>query len=220
LSRLQSKQGFTLVEVMIVVAVIGVLTAVAAATMPGVIRSWKMKDAANRILEDMREAQISAMRVGDYLGISVGGGEQFRQQQMFVVFDVDAGNYSLQHWVDDNDNGVSNPTDGNGLPDSADNITEVYSRNLPTGVSFNSGPATKSACTGSSNISPLGSQSVTFVSRSYPPCNGNPCIRFDAKGAIDSIGNIYVTDGSRTYAINSLRPGFFRLCMTNGSGWN
>ncbi|TYO99933.1 prepilin-type N-terminal cleavage/methylation domain-containing protein [Geothermobacter ehrlichii] len=217
--RGRSEAGFTLIELLVVIGLMAILFGIAGGVMSDQFRRWSLRNAANRVLEDMRAAQMEAIKAGDYQSVPAATGEQFIQQNVFVVFDPAANSYRAELWVDDDGDGNPEATDNNGYPDAADSFTTLLENSLPNGFSFNSGPATTSACSGSSAINPVGSDDVTFSRPNYPPCNGKPCIRFDGRGKVSSVGNIYITDGRRTYAVNSLRPGFFRLCMSDGGNW-
>lgn len=202
--------GFTLIELLVAIGLIAILGGIAIGNFGNMQRGWQLKDATQQVLEATRRVQSQAMQSGDYASSDVpGGGRQFRQQAMFLVFDTDARSYTAWQWIDSNNNGY---------PDAktVDDYTNLFSENLPGGVNFGSGPATKIACSGSSTISQV---LMTFDSPSYYPCENAPCIRFTAKGSIADKGNIYLTNARETWAINSLEPGFFRACRWNGNSW-
>lgn len=211
--RRTRQAGFTLIEMLVVVAMLAILGAIASGSFSSLLRGWRLKDAANQLLEGAREAQSEAMRLGDYTTFNVGSGRQYRQQAVFLVLDVAGRGYQAWQWVDNNDNGY--PDDS-----STDAYTRIFSRDLPRGSSFNSGPATKVACSNGDALDPAVPDTVTFSSKAYPPCSGQACIQFDAQGVIGKMGNIYLTDGEDAYALNSLEPGFFRLCRWNGGAWD
>lgn len=222
---LKNSTGLTLLEVLIVVAVTSIIAGIAVYNFPDMLRSWRLKDAANQMLEDVRDAQNEAMRIGDYVSIDSGANSRrFRQQTVFLVLDAAGGSYEAWQWIDDNDDGGVDATDNNGYPDNGsdeDTYIQIYSRSLPDGVSFSSGPASRSACTGAANtLDPSAPTQITFDNKGYKPCDGNDCIQFDSQGSINDKGNIYLTDDRNTWAINSLEPGFFRLCRWTGNNWD
>ena len=57
-------RGFTLVEILVVIAIIAILTSVAAPSFNNVIKSNRMTSAVNSFLADMRFARSEAMRRG------------------------------------------------------------------------------------------------------------------------------------------------------------
>ena len=208
-----NQSGFTLIELLVVIGMLGIIAGFAVSSLPDIFRSWRLKDAANQILEDVRDAQTEAMRLGDYASVDNAGTRQFRQQAVFLKLDVANNSYEAWQWIDDNNNGYPEAS-------GTDRLTQIYSRNLPEGSSFSSGPALKSACSSSSDLDPASPDKVSFNSKGYPPCDGNNCIMFDARGVINDKGNIYLSDGKNSWALNSLEPGIFRLCRWNGSAWN
>lgn len=206
-------RGVTLIEILIVLAVLGILATFGVSLFRDLLRDWRLKDAAHQLLEDVREVQSRAMKAGDFVNIAVGSGRQFRQQAVFLVFDVNGRSYKAWQWIDKNNNG---------LPEASPNdvLVELFTRSLPAGIDFSSGIASKTACSASDPINPLASHKVTFDTKSYPPCDGNRCIQFDAQGTINDKGNLYLSDNRNSWAINSLSPGFFRLCRWAGNSWD
>lgn len=204
--------GFTLIELLVAIGLIAILGGIAIGNFRNMQRDWQLKDATQQVLEATRRVQSQAMQSGDYASIDVAGGRRFRQQSMFLVFNTDARSYTAWQWIDSNNNGY---------PDEVPNVdyTKLFSEDLPAGVNFGSGPATKTACSGSGTIDPTSQVLMTFDSPSYEPCNDSPCIRFTAKGSIADRGNVYLTNARETWAINSLEPGFFRACRWNGNSW-
>ena len=57
----QSERGFTVIEVMIVIVVMGILFAIASSTWFGVVESRRVGSATNQIVSDLRRAHTSAI---------------------------------------------------------------------------------------------------------------------------------------------------------------
>jgi prepilin-type N-terminal cleavage/methylation domain-containing protein len=205
------KEGFTLIELLIVMAVGAALLFLAIPLFSEAF-SPRLKTSAQNLAEDMRFAQNEAMRQGD----ANPAGGAFRMRKAFVVFDIANNTYSIWRWEDFNGNNIRdagefhpelNPA-GLGNPS---NDRPVRTGRLDSGVYFHiREEVTKSAC-GSSGPAP--GSPVSFHTDAHPPCNGNPCIRFDGKGFIEGLnGAAYLTDHDNSYAISANRAGIFSFC--------
>ncbi len=60
--RLGAGRGFTIIEVLVVIAVAGVLLALATPSMARFVAEWRVKDAANSIIGQLRLARVEAIR--------------------------------------------------------------------------------------------------------------------------------------------------------------
>ncbi|MFI0545982.1 MAG: GspH/FimT family pseudopilin [Brachymonas sp.] len=58
----RSASGFTMVELLVVLAIIGVLMALATPSMSRFVAEWRVKDAANALIGQLRLARIEAIR--------------------------------------------------------------------------------------------------------------------------------------------------------------
>lgn len=62
-SKQQRKaRGFTMVELLVVIAIMGILIAIATPSMSRFIADWRVKDAANTLIGQLRLARIEAIR--------------------------------------------------------------------------------------------------------------------------------------------------------------
>jgi prepilin-type N-terminal cleavage/methylation domain-containing protein len=199
--------GFSLIELLVVTA-IGALLSLLAVPAFFEIFAPRLKSSAHNLAEDLRFAQNEAVRQGD----ANPRGGSFRERKVFVVFDIADNSYSIWRWEDSNGNNVRDAGEfnpdlgGNGGGDGPVRTgsldSRVYFRILP-GV-------TRSACAGSG---PAPGNPVSFPTDPNPPCNGNPCIRFNGRGFIEGLnGAAYLSNENDSYAVSANRAGLFSFC--------
>ncbi len=199
--------GFTLIELLISISVVAVLALFA---VPAFLEIFgpRLKSSAQNLAEDLRFAQNEAVRQGD----SRPGGGGFRERKVFFVFDVENNRYSIWRWEDSNGNNVREAGEFNpDLGGSTGSDGPVRTVDLDSGVYFRiHAGVTKSACSGSG---PVSGSPVSFPADPNPPCNGNPCIRFNGRGFIEGLnGTAYLSNANDAYAVSANRAGLFSFC--------
>lgn len=203
--REDSQDGFTLLELLCVIALIGILLAIGAWGSSSLLRDWQLRRAAQQLLEDLKSAQQHA----ELRGSTTLSSGVLNLQYSFVVFSPATGSYSLFAWRD---------IDGSGAPDSGE-ATLVWQQDLQPGVVFGWGDGIdRKAC---SNPPGAPTTAITFASPDYPPCNDQPCIKFDSQGAsVIGPGTIYLANSAeQSYALSMTRPGLLTLCKWKDSRW-
>lgn len=70
-SKLKPNQGFTMVEILIIIIIVGVLSAIAAPAFLGVLNRNKITDAASKMRGALQEAQREAMRKSKNCGVTI-----------------------------------------------------------------------------------------------------------------------------------------------------
>jgi prepilin-type N-terminal cleavage/methylation domain-containing protein len=205
--------GFTLLELLMAVALLGLLTVLGGGVLLNVLRGWQLRKAANDLLEEVRYAQNLAARQGDY----ARDGGQFVETRTFFHFDVEAGSYRVDRWIDAN---PGNPAKtNNGRPDPGDRVEPLLDwQRLPAGIAFGTAEPARAACGDSGELRP--DRTVTISPGSDPPCSGRPCLRLNRLGFSETgPGAIYLTDGSHSYGLRMLRSGYLELCRHVDGRW-
>jgi prepilin-type N-terminal cleavage/methylation domain-containing protein len=198
-------RGFTLLELLLVLALFGILAGVANWGGRHLVQGWQLRRAGHQLLEDLKSVQGRAERSGS---LAMSGGALV-QQNFFLVFEVAAGRYAALAWQDRNADGVAQA--GEALP--------LWEKSLPPGVSFGPAPGiSRRAC---SNAAGAPGSAISFASPTYEPCRNRPCIKFDRRGfSVIGPGAVYLQDGAQSLAITGTRPGHFTLCEWDGAKWH
>lgn len=202
--KLQRAQGFTLLELLLVVAMVGVLTCMATWGGSHFSRGWSLRRAGHQLLEDLKAVQAQAEMSGS---LTMDSGTLV-MQRTFLVFEPAENSYMAYRWRDH---------DGDGRAETGESV-RLWRKSLPTGASFDySADIDRRAC---SNVVGAPSGAISFSSPDYAPCDDRPCIKFDQNGfSVTGPGGLYLYDGEQTLAITGTRPGHFTMCQWNGQRW-
>lgn len=197
--------GFSLLEMLLVLALIGILAGMANWGGRHLLMSWQAYRAGHQLLEDLKGVQGKA-EMSASLAMSDG---YLVQQVRFLVFDEATSHYAAFLWRDLDQDGYT----------EAEEVEELWQKDLPPGVVFGWSPGiTRRAC---SNAPGEPGAAITFASPGYQPCNNRPCIKFNHDGfSVLGPGALYVHAGAQSMAITGTRPGHFTLCEWDGTRWH
>lgn len=206
-SKLQTghkQHGFTLLELLLVMILIGILASMATWGGKYFVRGWLVRRAGHQMLEDLKLVQARAEMSGS---LTLGNGILIARRT-FLVFDPVAKSYMAYLWQDQ---------DGDGAEEAGE-AEQLWMRSLPPGVSFSwAAGIDRRACSNAN--SPPGS-AISFSRPAYAPCDDRPCIKFDQHGFSDmGPGAIYLSEGEQSLAITATRPGHFTMCEWDGERW-
>lgn len=197
--------GFTLLELLVVIALIALLATAAAWSGAYMARGWQLKRAGQQLYEDLKMTQARAENSGS---LTWRAGTLVLQRS-FLVFTPEQQRYAAYHWVDLNSNSIVEESETSLLSEN----------NLPRGIVFGFIEGVDHRACSNTNSPP--GDSISFSSPGFSPCNSQPCIKFDQNGfSVMGPGTIYLSDGDRSLAISGTRPGHFTLCEWDGERWH
>ena len=190
--EMKNKNGFTLIEVLIVIGVIGLLAGIAATSLLSWLPNMRLKAVARDLYSNMQHARVSAVKTN---AVSA------------VVFDKQNSRYYLcDDWGADGS--WSGENDDTGTGDN--NIVMTFDLDSSNGA-IRYGHATIS-----------GRNSATKPAVSIPEDNIsylNNILTFNARG-ISNAGYVYLQNQNNTvYAVGTQASGVVKLVRWNGGGW-
>jgi len=202
------KQGFSLVEMLIVLAIMGILTTIALPPFFRMVKIKRVEDDASKFQDIIKYAQTLAQKRGDTEIIE----NKVAMRKVYVAVNKANKNIRIITWSDLNQNNLKEENEFS-------IVREEKLQNANFGFTAD---VNKKAC---SNTSGAPADSVVnFTSNVCPSVgifDGSLCIRFNGKGFLESMQNaaLYFNRDVDNIAISINPLGFTQICKWTGGNW-
>lgn len=216
-----NRRGFTLTEIIVIIAIIGILLAMGAPPFMSMLRRSTLEEKAQRFQETLKFAQIEAQKRGgtEFGNLSSASGKVIsaRKQSVYVAIYPDSNTFKVIAWSDTNKDSLK--TD--------DEFTVIQELSFGVGASFMlPSSIDKKAC---NNTTPAPTDSiVNFTDTSCPATaatlfpDGTRCVKLNGKGFSESMkyAAVYISSNSgETFAVTMNPAGLTDLCRWEGQNW-
>lgn len=216
-----SKRGFTLIEIIVVIGIVGILLSIAGPPFMAMLRRSSIEESAQRLQEAIKSAQVEAQKRGDMefgnvttdAGVTPGGMKRSVYLALYPLNSM----IRVISWDDKNIDGLKTDNE----------FTVVQELFLGTGTTFSlPGAINKKACNNTAGA-PAGSI-VNFSASTCPPNtvslfpDETRCIKFNGRGFSESMLNdaAYITgNNGETFAVTMSPVGLTTLCRWDGTSW-
>lgn len=216
-----SKRGFTLIETIIVIAIVATLLAIAGPPFMAMLRRSSVEESAQRLQEAVKSAQIEAQKRGDVefgnistaTGITVGN----MKRTVFLALYPTSNMLRVIAWNDKNIDGIR----------TNDEFTIIQETSLGAGTTFSVPPTiNKKACSNTAGAPADSIVNFTFTGSPIGETTlfplGTKYIKLNGKGFSESMQNVsaYISNNTgETFAVTISPAGLTELCRWDNTNW-
>lgn len=211
---MRNRTGFTLIEMLVAVAIFAIIAAMASPMLTGWLRKSRLSADAGNLYDDLKWAQTQAIKTGSTDIVADENDDKIGRivkQRVYFAVKASDNTYRVVRWQDEN---------GDNIRDASE-FTLLRQGQLTTAQFGLLASIDKKGCSNNA-----GAPANSIVNFSNCPqtdlLTGYSCTRFDGKGFLTEATQnpaLYMTDGEGSFAVSINLAGIVKFCRWNGTSW-